>query len=162
MIRRAPRHERIAVDQEVIGGKRCITGTRIPIDLIVEKLGYGQSSEELLEAYPGLTLEGVRAAKTYARAVPDALLDAVVAHFDPLKAAAAPGARRARTATSTCWWCWTTTRPRPSSAGGRPSRRARTFTGRRHRAVSAALVRGHARGDRLARAHGRRGWHRGL
>ncbi len=85
MLRLANRHSRISVRPEVMGGKPCIKGTRIPVDLIVEKLDDCQSSEDILEAYPGLTLEDVRAAQAYARAVPKELLDAVVAHFDPLQ-----------------------------------------------------------------------------
>ncbi len=85
MIRIARRHERISIDPEIMAGKPCIKGTRIPVDLIVEKLDNGQSSEDILEAYPGLTLEDVQVAQAYARAVPEELLDAVVAHFDPLQ-----------------------------------------------------------------------------
>ena len=85
MVRIARQHPRIAANPEVMGGKPCIKGTRIPVDLIVEKLDNGQSGEDILEAYPGLTLADVRAAETYAQAVPDALLDAVVAHFDPVR-----------------------------------------------------------------------------
>ena len=68
-----------------MGGKPCIKGTRIPVDLILDNLDSGLSCEDILEAYPGLTLEDVRAAQNYARAVPGQLLDAVVAHFDPLR-----------------------------------------------------------------------------
>jgi uncharacterized protein len=85
MIMIARQHPRIAVDPEVMGGKPCIKGTRIPIDLILRYLGDGQSVEAILEAFPALTREDVRAAEIHARAVPEALLDAVVAHFDPLQ-----------------------------------------------------------------------------
>jgi uncharacterized protein (DUF433 family) len=85
MLRNAPRHARITVNPDVMGGKPCIKGTCIPVDLIVEKLDHGQSSEEILKACPDLTLEDVRAAESYARAVPQSLLDAVIAHFDPLQ-----------------------------------------------------------------------------
>jgi uncharacterized protein len=89
MSRIARRHERIAIDPGVMGGKPCIKGTRIPVELILEKLAQGLSFEELLEAYPGLTAEDLRAAGAFgradARAMPPALLDAVVAHFDPLR-----------------------------------------------------------------------------
>ena len=57
MLRMANRHPRISVKPEVMGGKPCIEGTRIPVDLIVEKLDNGQPSKDLLEAYPGLTPE---------------------------------------------------------------------------------------------------------
>jgi uncharacterized protein len=85
MIRIARHHQRIAVNPEVMGGKPCIKGTRIPVDLILRYLGDGQSIENILDAFPGLTVEDVRAAETYARAVPPPLLDAVVAHFDPVQ-----------------------------------------------------------------------------
>ncbi|MGH6898540.1 MAG: DUF433 domain-containing protein [Geminicoccaceae bacterium] len=85
MVRIARQHPRIAVNPEVMGGKPCIKGTRIPVDLIVDNLDSGLSGEEIVEAYPGLTPEDIRAAEIHARAVPEALLDAVVAHFDPLQ-----------------------------------------------------------------------------
>ena len=85
MIKIANRHPRISVKPEVMGGKPCIKGTRIPVDLILRYLGDGQSVEGILGAFPGLTAEDVRAAEMYARAVPEALLDAVVAHFDPFQ-----------------------------------------------------------------------------
>ena len=85
MLKMANRHARISVEPEVMGGKPCIKGTRIPVDLILRYLGDGQSVDDILEAFPGLTAEDIQAAETYARAVPDALLDAVVAHFDPLQ-----------------------------------------------------------------------------
>jgi uncharacterized protein (DUF433 family) len=66
MIRDAPNHGRIGVNPEVMGGKPCIKGTRIPVDLILDNLESGQSSEDILEAYPGLTLEDVRPAETCA------------------------------------------------------------------------------------------------
>jgi len=43
-----------------------IKGTRIPVALILEKLGHGISEEELLKAYPRLSVEAIRAALLYA------------------------------------------------------------------------------------------------
>jgi uncharacterized protein (DUF433 family) len=85
MIKIARRHERISANPEVMGGKPCIKGTRIPVDLILRYLGDGQSTEDILEAFPGLTLADACAAEAYLRAVPEALLDAVAAHFDPIQ-----------------------------------------------------------------------------
>jgi uncharacterized protein (DUF433 family) len=85
MIGIARRHERISIDPGIMAGKPCIRGTRIPVDLILRYLGDGQSLEDILAAFPRLTAEDVRAAAAYARAVPNELLDAVVAHFDPLQ-----------------------------------------------------------------------------
>lgn len=47
-------------------GKPVITGTRIPVELILEKFGAGETIEQLLEAYPRLTEEGIRAAFLFA------------------------------------------------------------------------------------------------
>ena len=66
MLRMANRHARIAVKPEVMGGKPCIKGTRIPVDLILRYLGDGQGVEEILQAFPGLTAEDVRAAAAFA------------------------------------------------------------------------------------------------
>jgi uncharacterized protein (DUF433 family) len=85
MLGRAPDHDRISVRPGVMGGKPCIKGTRIPADLVLDNLDSGLSREDILDAYPGLTLEDVRAAEDYPRAVPAELLEAVVAHFDPFR-----------------------------------------------------------------------------
>jgi uncharacterized protein (DUF433 family) len=60
---------RITVDPEVMVGKPVIQGTRIPVELIVRMLGQGISEEEILEDYPRLQLEDIRAALTYAASV---------------------------------------------------------------------------------------------
>lgn len=58
--------ERIEVNPKVMLGKPVIRGTRIPVELILRKLGEGASEAELLDAYPGLSVEDIRAALTYA------------------------------------------------------------------------------------------------
>ncbi len=47
-------------------GKPVVAGTRITVELILEKLGAGETIEELLEAHPRLTREGVLAALDFA------------------------------------------------------------------------------------------------
>ena len=47
-------------------GKPCLKGTRIPVHLILEKLGAGETAEEILAAYPQLTPNHIRAALQYA------------------------------------------------------------------------------------------------
>lgn len=47
-------------------GKPVIAATRIPVDLILEKIAAGETIEQLLEEYPRLTDEGIRAAFYYA------------------------------------------------------------------------------------------------
>ena len=57
---------RIAADPAVMMGKPCIKGTRITVELILRKLGAGRSFADLLEAYPQLTEEDLRAALAFA------------------------------------------------------------------------------------------------
>ncbi len=54
--------DRIEVNPRVMMGKPVVKGTRIPVDLILRKLGEGASEDDLLDAYPRLTLEDIRAA----------------------------------------------------------------------------------------------------
>jgi len=60
---------RITVDPEIMVGKPVIRGTRIPIELIVRMLRQGISEEEILEEYPRLHVEDIRAALQYAASV---------------------------------------------------------------------------------------------
>ena len=57
---------RISSDPAVMMGKPCIKGTRITVELILRKLGAGRSMTDLLEAYPHLTEDDVRAALAFA------------------------------------------------------------------------------------------------
>lgn len=57
--------ERISIDPNVCFGKPCIRGTRIWVSLILDNLAEGVSEKELLDEYPGLTLEDIRAAIAY-------------------------------------------------------------------------------------------------
>jgi uncharacterized protein (DUF433 family) len=51
---------------DVMMGKPCIRGTRITVELILRKLGAGRSMADLVEAYPDLTEDDVRAALSFA------------------------------------------------------------------------------------------------
>jgi uncharacterized protein (DUF433 family) len=46
-------------------GKPVIKGTRITVELILEKLGAGETIEQILEAHPHLTREGIQAALSF-------------------------------------------------------------------------------------------------
>jgi uncharacterized protein (DUF433 family) len=59
-------HERISIDPRVCHGQACIRGTRIPVHQIVRMLANGDTVEGLLEDYPSLQREDVRAALNYA------------------------------------------------------------------------------------------------
>ncbi len=62
-------NDRIEINPAVMLGKPVIRGTRIPVELLIRKLGEGASEADLLEAYPRLTREDLRAALAYAAAV---------------------------------------------------------------------------------------------
>jgi uncharacterized protein (DUF433 family) len=56
----------IVSDPDVMMGKPVVAGTRITVDLILEKLGAGESIEQLVEAHPRLTREAILAALRFA------------------------------------------------------------------------------------------------
>ena len=58
--------DRITVDRKVMLGKPVIRGTRIPVELILRKLSEGATEADLLDAYPRLAREDIRAAIGYA------------------------------------------------------------------------------------------------
>lgn len=58
--------ERIEINPEVMLGKPVIRGTRITVELILRKLSDGATDTDLLDAYPKLTREDIRAALAYA------------------------------------------------------------------------------------------------
>ena len=58
--------DRIEVNPRVMLGKPVIRGTRIPVDLILRKLGEGATEPDLLDAYPRLAKEDIQAAIRYA------------------------------------------------------------------------------------------------
>ena len=57
--------ERITIDPNICFGKPCIGGTRVWVSLILDYLANGMTPEEILEEYPQLTLEDIRAAIAY-------------------------------------------------------------------------------------------------
>jgi uncharacterized protein (DUF433 family) len=61
--------ERISIDSKVMVGKPVIRGTRIPVELIVKMLAQGVHEKEILDEYPRLELEDIRAALAYASAI---------------------------------------------------------------------------------------------
>jgi len=59
-------HERIEINPEIMGGKPVIRGTRIPVELILRKLGAGLDVATILADHPRLTDDDIRAAQTFA------------------------------------------------------------------------------------------------
>jgi uncharacterized protein (DUF433 family) len=56
----------IEVKPDIMLGKPVIKGTRIPVELVVRKLGEGATMEDLLDGYPSLTREKIMAALAFA------------------------------------------------------------------------------------------------
>ena len=52
----------IVSDPNIMMGKPVIAGTRLTVELILEKLAAGETAEQLSAAYPRLTREGIQAA----------------------------------------------------------------------------------------------------
>ena len=57
---------RVTVDPEICGGKPCIRGTRIYIAIILDALAEGLSPEAIIDHYPSVTIDDIRAAVAYA------------------------------------------------------------------------------------------------
>ena len=56
----------IKSDPAIMMGKPVISGTRITVELILEKLADGESVEDILQSYPHLTKKAIYAALDYA------------------------------------------------------------------------------------------------
>ena len=59
-------HHRIEMNPEVMGGKPVVRGTRIPVDLLLRKLGAGMTIDAILADHPRLTRDDVLAAQAFA------------------------------------------------------------------------------------------------
>ena len=57
---------RIVVDPKIMLGKPVIKGTRLPVEIIIEKVAYGATTEALRKDYPFLKEDDIRAALLYA------------------------------------------------------------------------------------------------
>lgn len=58
--------DRISIDPNVCFGKPCIKGTRIWVSLILDFLASGETEAQILEGYPQLETDDIRAAIAYA------------------------------------------------------------------------------------------------
>lgn len=58
--------QRISIDPNVCFGKPCVRGTRIWLALILENLAAGTFEREILEAYPSLLPDDIKAALAFA------------------------------------------------------------------------------------------------
>jgi uncharacterized protein (DUF433 family) len=58
--------DRITVDPDIFGGKPIIRGRRLAVEHVLGMLAAGDTPEAILEAYPWLEREDIRACLTYA------------------------------------------------------------------------------------------------
>ncbi len=54
--------DRITFDPQIMGGRACIRGMRIPVSVIVGQIAHGAPFEEILEGYPDLEREDIQQA----------------------------------------------------------------------------------------------------
>ena len=58
--------DRITFDPQIMGGRACIRGMRIPVSLIVSQFAHGTTFDEILAEYPDLEREDIQQAVEYA------------------------------------------------------------------------------------------------
>ena len=58
--------KRIEINPKIMFGKPVIKGTRLTVEIILEKLAYGATEDELLKSYPFLEKDDIKAAFLYA------------------------------------------------------------------------------------------------
>lgn len=61
--------DRIVVDPQILVGKPTIRGTRIAVELIIDLLAQGWTHDQILDSYPGLAPDDIRACLAYASEV---------------------------------------------------------------------------------------------
>lgn len=59
----------IISNPKILGGKPIIAGTRISVELILDRIAAGMSEKEILEDYPHLTPKKIQSAVAYAKRV---------------------------------------------------------------------------------------------
>ena len=66
---REPLSERITVDPDMCHGKPCIRGMRYPVEVILDQLSGGMTTEDVLADYPDLEQADIDACLSYAARV---------------------------------------------------------------------------------------------
>ena len=59
--------KRITIDPEICHGKPCIRGMRWPVEVIIDMLGSGMTTNEILEDHPELEREDILASLQFAK-----------------------------------------------------------------------------------------------
>ncbi len=58
--------DRITFDSQIMGGRACIRGMRIPVSVVVGQIAHGAAENDVLKDYPDLEREDIRQALKYA------------------------------------------------------------------------------------------------
>lgn len=61
-----PWHNHITIDPDILVGKPTIKGTRISVELVIDLLAAGWTHEQILDSYPTLATDDIRACLAYA------------------------------------------------------------------------------------------------
>ena len=56
----------ITSDPQILHGKACLTGTRIPVSVVLDNLAAGLTPKQIVESYPSLSAKAIQAAIAYA------------------------------------------------------------------------------------------------
>lgn len=59
-------HDRISADSAVCHGKACVRGTRVLVSVVLDNLAAGRTAQQVVEDYPSVTVDDVRACIEYA------------------------------------------------------------------------------------------------
>jgi uncharacterized protein (DUF433 family) len=58
--------DRITFDAQIMGGRACVRGLRVPVSVIVSQVAHGADFEEILQDYPDLEPDDITQALKYA------------------------------------------------------------------------------------------------
>lgn len=61
-----PHFDRITFNPNILGGKACIRGMRIPVSLVINLVANGMSNDEIMAEYPDLDAADIQASLRYA------------------------------------------------------------------------------------------------
>jgi uncharacterized protein (DUF433 family) len=59
-------HDHVTVDPRILVGKPVVKGTRISVEMVIDLLAAGWTQQQILDSYPSLRLDHVRACLAYA------------------------------------------------------------------------------------------------
>ena len=59
-------HDHVTVDPRILVGKPVVKGTRISVEMVIDLLAAGWTQQQILDSYPSLKADDVRACLAYA------------------------------------------------------------------------------------------------